>query len=59
VSDDIFSFLRFDKNSAPYLVAVNVGTATVERDFVAAAGVQVKYCVFRSTRLIRVFDCMS
>ena len=40
VNDHVFSFMRFAKNSAPYLIAVNVGQAESSCDFTLTAGVQ-------------------
>ena len=40
VNDHVFSFMRFAKNSAPYLIAVNVGTEASVCDFTLTAGVQ-------------------
>ena len=38
--DNIFSFLRFAKDTPPYLVALNVGSETATEDFTVSAGVQ-------------------
>lgn len=40
VNDDIFSFMRFAKNSAPYLVTINIGSIPSTEDYTLTAGVQ-------------------
>ena len=38
VDDDVYSFMRFARNSAPYLVAVNIGNAPATVDFTLSTG---------------------
>ena len=40
VTDEIFSFMRFAKNSAPYLIILNFGDVPATKDFTPSAGVQ-------------------
>ena len=40
ITDEFFSFMRFAKNSAPYLIILNFGEVPATKDFSGSAGVQ-------------------
>jgi len=56
VSDDILSFMRFTRDTAPYLIALNLGDRASTDDYTVMTGMVRGKVVLYSGRTLNVVD---